>query len=156
MRWLKFVMPLARPAIRIWFRMVRGMTLGVRGLVVDTEGKVLLIRHTYMPGWYMPGGGIERGETAEEALYREMMEEAGVKITGRARLVSFHSNHANHPGDHVLIYRIEQWEACAATQVGEIEALGWFAMNALPNDITPATRRRLAEALEGEEAHPHW
>lgn len=156
MSWLRIVEPLSRPLVRVWSRVVRGMTLGVRGLVVDAQGKVLLIKHTYMPGWYMPGGGVERGESAEEALYREMMEEAGVKITGRARLLSFHSNHVRFPGDHVLIYRIEQWEACAATQVGEIEALGWFAMDALPEDITPSTRRRLAEALEGEDAHPHW
>ena len=132
------------------------MTLGVRGLVLDADGRVLLIRHTYVKGWYMPGGGIERGETAEEALARELVEEAGVRLTARPRLVSFHSNHVRFPGDHVLIYRVEAWAPCPATSVGEIDEVAWFAPDALPHDITPSTRRRIEEALGGEEPHPHW
>jgi hypothetical protein len=60
------------------------------------------------------------------------------------------------PGDHVLIYRVEAWELCEPTQRGEIEEIAWFAKDDLPPDITPATRRRLLEVLEGEEPHPHW
>ena len=148
--------PIRRPLFQAWSRVARGMTLGVRGLVTDGEGKVLLLRHTYMPGWYMPGGGVEFGETAEEALARELVEEAGVRLTARAQLVSFHSNHARFPGDHVLIYRVEAWESCPATQVGEIEEVAWFAPDSLPAEATPSTRRRILEALGGEEPHPHW
>ena len=156
MSWLRTIEPIRRPLFQAWSRMARGMTLGVRGLVTDEAGQVLLLRHTYMPGWYMPGGGIEFGETAEEALARELVEEAGVRLTGRARLVSFHSNHARFPGDHVLIYRVETWESCPATQVGEIEEVAWFSPEALPAETTPSTRRRIVEALGGEEPHPHW
>ena len=132
------------------------MTLGVRGLVTNAAGEVLLIQHTYVKGWSMPGGGVERGETAEEALSRELVEEAGVRVTGRPRLLSFHSNQIRFPGDHVLIYRVENWEPCKATSRGEIRALGWFPPDDLPADITPSTRRRIEEALGGEEPHPHW
>ena len=132
------------------------MTLGVRGLVVNGEGQVLLIEHTYMPGWYMPGGGVEKGETCEQSVIRELHEEAGIRVEGRPALVSVHSNHVRFPGDHVLIYRIGDWEPCPATSVGEIAEIRWFAPDALPADTTPSTRKRIAEALGGEEAQAHW
>lgn len=156
MSWKRRIEPYTRPLFRLYARTLRGLTLGVRGLVVNEGGQVLLVKHTYLPGWYMPGGGVEYGETAEEALARELIEEAGVRMTGRASLVSFHSNHVKMPGDHVLIYRVGAWEACEPTQRGEIEEIAWFASDALPDDVTPATRRRLTEALRGEEPHPHW
>jgi len=156
MLWRRRIEPFTRPFVYAWFRLSRGLTLGVRGLVTDPDGRVLLIQHTYVPGWYMPGGGVERGETAETALAREMQEEAGVRILGRPRLLSFHSNEVRHPGDHVLVYRIEAWEPCAASEQGEIHAVGWFAPDALPDDITPATRQRIVEALEGAESDAMW
>ncbi|MFO1013740.1 MAG: NUDIX domain-containing protein [Caulobacteraceae bacterium] len=156
MSWKARIEPFTRLPYRAFSRLSRGMTLGVRGLVTDAEGRVLLIRHTYMAGWYMPGGGVERGETAEEALARELMEEAGVRLTGRASLISLHSNHIRFPGDHVLIYRVTAWEPCPATQVGEIEEIAWYAPDALPHDVTPSTRKRIEEALGGLEPHPDW
>ena len=156
MLWRRRIEPFTRPFVFAWFRLSRGLTLGVRGLVTDPDGRVLLIQHTYVPGWYMPGGGVERGETAETALAREMQEEAGIRVLGRPRLLSFHSNEVRHPGDHVLVYRIEAWEPCAASQQGEIHAVGWFAPDALPDDITPATRQRIVEALEGAESDVMW
>jgi ADP-ribose pyrophosphatase YjhB (NUDIX family) len=156
MLWRRRIEPFTRPFVFAWFRLNRGLTLGVRGLVTDPEGRILLLQHTYVPGWYMPGGGVERGETAETALAREMQEEAGIRILGRPRLLSVHSNEVRHPGDHVLVYRIEAWEPCAASQQGEIHAVGWFAPDALPDDITPATRQRIAEALEGAESDAMW
>jgi 8-oxo-dGTP pyrophosphatase MutT (NUDIX family) len=156
MRWLRPIERLARPFYQLHSRLMRGMTLGVRGLVVDGEGKVLLIKHTYTPGWYMPGGGIERGETAEQALERELKEEAGVTMNGRAKLLSFHSNEMLFRGDHVLIYRVERYEIGRPSQRGEIEEIAWFSPDDLPDDVTRATRARLAEALHGDEPHPHW
>ena len=131
------------------------MTLGVRGLVLNADGQVLLIHHTYMVGWYMPGGGVEKGETCELALERELVEEAGIQINGRPSLISMHAN-LGFPGDHVLIYRVEDWTQVTPTQKGEIEQIGWFHPDALPDGITPATRRRIEEALAGKEPHLHW
>ena len=156
MLWRRRIEPFSRPFVYAWFRLNRGLTLGVRGLVFDDEGRVLLIQHTYVPGWYMPGGGVERGETAEIALGREMQEEAGVRVLGRPVLLSVHSNEARHPGDHVLVYRITDWEPCAASAQGEIHEVAWFHPDALPDDITPATRQRIVEALERVEADPVW
>jgi ADP-ribose pyrophosphatase YjhB (NUDIX family) len=156
MLWRRRVEPFTRPLIYAWFRWTRGLTLGVRGLVTDAEGRVLLIEHTYVPGWYLPGGGVEWGETAETALRRELMEEAGVALTEPPRLLSVHSNHAAHPRDHVLFYRCEGWEPCPPKRGAEIHAVGWFAPDDLPPDTTRATRARILEALEGAPADPMW
>ena len=153
---LRRIEPVVRPLLHAYARTRRGLTLGVRGLVTNPAGEVLLVQHTYLHGWYMPGGGVERGETAEQALARELVEEAGVRLTSRPMLASMHANHASFPGDHVLFYRAGAWEACVATSRGEIAALDWFAPDALPPDTTPGTRRRIAEAIHGEPPGPDW
>jgi ADP-ribose pyrophosphatase YjhB (NUDIX family) len=143
MPWRRRFEPIIRPAFRVVSRITRGMTLGVRGMVLNEVGEVLLIQHTYVHGWYMPGGGVELGETAEEALGRELVEEAGVKVTGSPRLLGVYTNHARFRGDHVLLYRIDAWEPCPATSRGEILEVGWFAPDALPEGTTEATRQRI-------------
>ncbi|HXQ13746.1 MAG TPA: NUDIX domain-containing protein [Caulobacteraceae bacterium] len=147
---------LIRPFYQAWSRRTRGMTLGVRALVLDGEGRVLLVRHTYSRGWHMPGGGVERGETAALAMQRELMEEAGIKATAPLVLVSIHSAEAHFRGDHILFFRVPAWEACAPTQTGEIAEAGWFSPDALPEGTTAGTRKRIAEALANTAAHPHW
>lgn len=156
MSWLIRTERLLRPLIQTWHRLARGLTLGVRGLVVDGEGRVLLIQHTYVSGWHLPGGGVERGETALQALERELVEEAGVRVSGPVRLLSVHNNDAVFPGDHVLAYRVDQWTACEATSRGEIRAAAWFHPDALPADVTRGTRARIAEALAGGAPDHHW
>ena len=94
----------------------------------------------------LPGGGVERGESAEQALVRELVEEAGVEPLD-ARLVSVQSNHLIFPNDHVLVYRIERWRDCVATAKGEISAIDWFPADRLPDDATASTRRWIEAAL---------
>ena len=156
MLWRRRVEPFTRPLVFAWFRLRRGLTLGVRGVVTDAQGRVLLIEHTYVHGWYLPGGGVERRETAEQALAHELQEEAGVRVLGRASLVSMHSNEPRHPGDHVLVYRVQAWEPCAPSAQGEIHQVGWFALDALPEGTTPGTRQRLAEVFQAAERDPMW
>ena len=105
--------PAISPLFRAWWRMRRPMTLGVRGVACDEAGRVLMVRHTYAPGWHLPGGGVERGETAVAAIVREMAEEAGVEAIGAPLLVGFYANHANFPNDHIALYRIQSWRPCA-------------------------------------------
>jgi ADP-ribose pyrophosphatase YjhB (NUDIX family) len=156
MTWRRAVEPFLRPLMFAGFRLTRGLTLGVRGIVTDSEGRVLLVEHTYVPGWHLPGGGVERGEPAHLALERELEEEAGVRLTGPARLLSIHSNHARFRGDHVLVFHCETWEACQATSVGEIAAVGWFAPDALPADTSAGHRRRIEELLGGLPSDHDW
>lgn len=147
---------MAHPLFRLYARLTRGMTLGVRGIVTNEEGRVGLVRHTYVKGWHLPGGGVERGETAETALARELQEEAGVKVEVAPALISVHSNEARFPGDHVLLYRIAAWTPCAASAQGEIAEMGWFTPDALPDAVTAGTRTRLQEVFQGRPPDPFW
>ncbi len=156
MLWRRRIEPFTRPLIYAFFSVTRGLTLGVRAVVTNGEGRVLMIQHTYIKGWYLPGGGVERGETAETAVVRELAEEAGVRALSRPRLVSAHSNEVVHPRDHVLVYRVDAWEPCAPDARGEIHAVGWFAPDALPADTSPGTRRRITEVFGGVESDPMW
>jgi len=156
MPWRRNLQPLVRPLYQVYSRLSRGATLGVRGLVLNGAGEVLLVEHTYVSGWFLPGGGVERGETTEQAVIRELQEEAGVRVIGRPRLVGIHANHRVFRGDHVLFYRVDTWEPCAAAEQGEIHAVAWFAPDRLPADTSPGTRRRIEEALGEAESAPHW
>jgi ADP-ribose pyrophosphatase YjhB (NUDIX family) len=156
MLWRRRIEPYYRPLFFAYARTMRGLTFGVRAVVTDEDGRVLLIEHTYVPGWHLPGGGVERGETFETAVARELEEEAGVRATTRPRLLSLHDNGRRFPGDHVALYRVDGFTACDATGRGEIHDRGWFAPDALPAGTGPSTRRRIEEALLGREPDPLW
>ncbi len=154
--WRTRIEPFTRPLFFAWSRMSRSMTLGVRGLAIDSEGRVLLVKHTYLHGWWLPGGGVERGQTCEDALIRELCEEAGVIVEGRPVLISVHSNERFFRGDHVLVYRIDRFSMTERTSHGEIAEIGWFDPAALPEDTHRATRARLEEVFGGVEPSTAW
>lgn len=131
------------------------MTLGVRAAAFDDAGRVFLVRHTYVGGWQLPGGGVEKGETAGEALAKELGEEGNLVLGEPAELVGVHLNRAASPRDHVLFYRCRVVQKAEKIADSEIAEAGFFALDDLPAETTPATRRRLAE-LAGEPADPYW
>lgn len=148
---------LPRRVLHLAWRVTRGMTLGVRGVVRDAEGHVLLVRHTYTPGWHLPGGGVEPGETALAALARELEEEAGVSLKGTPRLHGAFFNRAVSNRDHVLVYVAEGYARDDAKRhAREIAQALFFDPRALPEDVTPGTRRRLAELVDGAAVAATW
>ncbi|MGH7021077.1 MAG: NUDIX domain-containing protein [Brevundimonas sp.] len=154
--WRTRIEPFTRPIFFAVSRMRRGMTLGVRGVATDAEGRVLLVKHTYLHGWWLPGGGVDKGETTHAAVARELREEAGLIARSEPRLISVHSNERFFPGDHVLVFAIDAFDMTERTSHGEIAEIGWFAPDALPEDTTRATRDRLAEIFGGTPADPNW
>ncbi|WP_322415941.1 NUDIX domain-containing protein [Mesorhizobium huakuii] len=142
----------------LYFVLRRPMTLGVRGLVHDAAtNSIFLIRHTYVPGWQLPGGGVEVGETLAEALVRELAEEGNIALTAPAVLKSMHFNRRSSRRDHVGFYLIEQFsQATPKLPDHEIAEAGFFPLDRLPRDTTPATLRRIAEVFGEESASPYW
>jgi 8-oxo-dGTP pyrophosphatase MutT (NUDIX family) len=143
--------------MHLYWRFARAMTLGVRGMVLDGEGRVFLIKHSYVDGWHMPGGGVEAGETLVEALRRELAEEGSIELTGEPALHGVYFHPAYSRRDHVALYVVRDFRQ-AGTPVPDREIIehGFFPVNALPPGTTGGTRARIAEVLDGVRATEVW
>jgi 8-oxo-dGTP pyrophosphatase MutT (NUDIX family) len=143
--------------LHVYWRFSRALTLGVRGLVLDGDGRVFLIKHSYAEGWQLPGGGVEVGETLEQALARELMEEGNIEITGPPVLhgAFFHPYYSRR--DHVLVYVVREFRQVSPPVPNrEIVAHDFFAVDALPADTTSGTRVRIAEVMNRKPAPARW
>ena len=140
----------------IW-RMRRGLTLGAQGAVIDAEGRVLLVRHGYRPGWWLPGGGVEWGETLLVALTRELEEEVGVTLTGEPELHGIFSNFASFRGDHIAVFVVRHWRRQGDYyKRGEIAEAAMFAPEDLPEPIDAGTRARIKEIFDKAPLRVLW
>ena len=139
-------------------RLVRGMTLGVRAVLVK-DGSVLLVKHSYVPGWYFPGGGVEAGESVVDALHREVREETGARLTAPATLFGIYRNVHADARDHVALFVCRDFvrDAEAATLPNdEIVACEWFPVDRLPPDVSLGTAARLRELFGRTPPTPDW
>ena len=149
--------PQLRRAFHLYWRMARGMTLGVRGVVLDGDGKVFLVRHSYVAGWHLPGGGVEVGETFLEALRRELVEEGRIELTGEPVLHGLFFNGHVSRRDHVAVYVVRQFlQDRLPAPNHEIVECGFYAAGALPAETTRGTRLRIAEVLDGAVPIATW
>ena len=140
-----------------YFLLHRGMTLGVRAVVLDAEDRVFLVKHSYVSGWYLPGGGVDIGETMEQAMRRELKEEGDIDLTGEAVLHGIFLNSHVSRRDHVAVYVVRQFKQDRLPEPNhEIVECGFFASTALPEGTTPGTRLRIAEVLEGRAQIKTW
>jgi 8-oxo-dGTP pyrophosphatase MutT (NUDIX family) len=146
-----------RRLLHVYWRFSRGLTLGVRATVIDGEGRVFLVKHGYMPGWHLPGGGVEVGETLRDALRRELLEEANIVLMDPPKLHGMFFNASVSRRDHVAVFVVRDFQQQAPPQpTSEIVDHGFFARHELPPDVTPGTRRRIAEVLEGANVSERW
>jgi 8-oxo-dGTP pyrophosphatase MutT (NUDIX family) len=149
--------PLLRRGFHLYWRVARGMTLGVRGVVLDGDNRVFLVRHSYVAGWHLPGGGVEVGETSHEALRRELVEEGRIELTAEPVLHGLFFNGHVSRRDHVAVYIVRQFRQDRLPEPNhEIVECGFYDAGALPADTTRGTRLRIAEVLDGAAPIATW
>jgi len=149
--------PLLRRFFHAYFLVVRGMTLGVRAVVLDADNRVFLVKHSYVSGWYLPGGGVDLGETMEQAMRRELKEEGDIDLTGDAMLHGIFLNSHVSRRDHVAVYVVRHFRQDRLPEPNrEIIECGFFDAAALPEGATPGTRLRIAEVLDGKPVMATW
>ena len=149
--------PALRRVFHLYWRFARGMTLGVRGVVVDGETRVFLVKHSYVSGWHLPGGGVEVGESFRDALKRELMEEGRIELIDEPPLHGLFFNVHVSPRDHVAVYVVRQFQQDRLPEPNrEIVECGFYDASALPAETTKGTRLRIAEVLDGKARIATW
>jgi 8-oxo-dGTP pyrophosphatase MutT (NUDIX family) len=149
--------PLLRRVFHFYWRFARGMTLGVRAVVLDGDNRVFLVKHSYVSGWYLPGGGVEVGESSRQALQRELVEEGRIELSGEPVLHGLFFNDHVSPRDHVAVYLVRQFRQDRLPEPNhEIVDCGFFETDALPAETTRGTRLRISEVLEGKPLITTW
>ena len=149
--------PVLRRGFHLYWRFARGMTLGVRAVVLDSDNRVFLVKHSYVAGWHLPGGGVEVGETFRDALTRELAEEGRIELLGEPALHGIFLNRHVSRRDHVAVYLVRQFRQDRPPEPNrEIVATGFFEVAGLPAETTQGTRLRISEVLEGREPIATW
>lgn len=144
-------------ALHTYFLVFRGLTLGVRAIVLSQDGKFLLVRHTYTPGWHLPGGGVEKRETAVSALSKELRQETGLNLIGIPVLHGVFHNSDISVRDHILVYLCDVEDSGMINACShEIAEIGFFQFNDLPDCTDPGTIRRMQELINGTAPSEAW
>ncbi len=150
---------LAWRARNAWHRVARPLTMGVRAIIVEPRedgDRVLLIRHSYVAGWHLPGGGVGKGETLVEAMKREVREEVGLTVESAAQPLGMYARFRSGASDHVAVFVARSWSGRPKADGFEIIEAAFFPLDRLPEDTTPATRQRLAEYRGLVPLTEHW
>jgi ADP-ribose pyrophosphatase YjhB (NUDIX family) len=141
--------------LRVYWRITKPVTFGARAIVLGPDGRVALVKHTYDRYWYLPGGAMKKGEAAEAAVRREIQEEIGVSDPAIERKLGTYFSTKEGKRDTIDVF-VVRVPALGKLQRFEIAAAEWFAPDALPADISPATQRRIAEFLGKRPVEPEW
>lgn len=123
--------------------------MGVR-LILEKDQAVLLVKHTYQVDWYLPGGGVKKGETIEGAARREAAEELGAAL-GDLHLFGVYTNFYEGKSDHVVVFSCDDLTLTGKTD-REIASLNFFRFDGLPGDVSPGSLRRIREYIGGGDS----
>jgi len=143
--------------MRRWlFRRLRLRTRGVKVMLFNGRGELLLVRNSYgnRAAWLLPGGGIRPFEAPAKAAARELKEETGL-AADRLALRSVHHSEAEGKRDTVHLFTATA-NGAPKPDGREVEEARFFALEALPDATSPATRRRIDEYQGKREIGTGW
>jgi len=135
--------------------LIAPVSLGVCAIATAADGRVLLVRHTYRPGWYLPGGGVQRFETGEAAVMRELAEEVGLVRADAPVLFGFYLRRNGRHSDYIAVYTVKDTVAEFHANA-EIAELRFADPNAPPEGTSAGTLRRLAEFVAKTNRSAEW
>lgn len=142
---------------RILQRTLNMSTVGVKALIINPNKEILLVKHTYMAGWHLPGGGLNPGETPRQAIIREVKEEAAILVKGTLELFHIYSHQILGASDYPILYVIRDFELLnQKPDPKEILAIQWFHYSALPQDTSASTLERVREVFEQLTPMDRW
>lgn len=148
------ILTFVRRKMQYWLNMA---TVGVKAMIFNAQGEVLLVKHTYMSGWHLPGGGVEPGETPKMAIIREIREETGLAVQGEPHLFAIYTHQIMGASDYPMLYIVKDFMRIAAAKLSsEIAKAEWFHIQSLPIDTTESTQLRIKEYLEGLPPAERW
>jgi 8-oxo-dGTP pyrophosphatase MutT (NUDIX family) len=136
------VLRVAYSLYRVYLWIARPLTLGVRVMMIQ-DGRVLLIRQTYLDGWFLPGGGIHKGETLEQAARREVREEVQAELRNMA-LLGAYSNFEESKSDHTVVFLSDDF-GLGGGHDREVAEIRFFPLDALPPGLKNGHRQKLEE-----------
>ncbi|MBI4851840.1 MAG: NUDIX domain-containing protein [Acidobacteria bacterium] len=145
---------------QVYWKVFEPTILGVRALIIEQE-QVMLVKHTYTQGWYLPGGKVDRGETIYTAMCREVSEECGLRVK-KAKLSAIYSNINMNRNDHIALFCVDDFEKEDTPTLNtelyklEIAEVNFFPLNNLPGNITPGTMRRIEEYKRQAFDSEYW
>ncbi len=131
---------------KIYCFLFRPIRIGVRVVMIQNE-KVLLVKHTYLSGWFLPGGGVKRNETLDQAARREAYEETGAELR-EVKLLGVFSNFSEWKTDHTSVFLCNDFTISGKPD-GEIAEAQAYSMNDLPNDMYLVHRGLLEKHASG-------
>jgi 8-oxo-dGTP pyrophosphatase MutT (NUDIX family) len=155
---IRFLFAVGHVLRRLWWRLSRQWTLGVR-VMLHRDRKLLLIRHRYGGTLMLPGGGVDSRETVWAAARRELQEETGISDCSPLRLAGVYLHLADGRPDYVVLFEGDLPDALPPYHPGrlsEIESVHVETADVRDDRISPATRRRIAEILDGAPISELW
>lgn len=150
-----FLHKIATRIIRKCQSLLGMVTLGARAIVLNSDNQILLVKHTYQPHWYIPGGGVKKGESVKNAMLRELQEEVGLTIIGEPELFGIYYHTYLGVPDYPVIYVVKNY-SLADVNSSEIEKIDWFDYASLPEMVSPGTKRRLNEYFNQVPRADNW
>ncbi|WDV47852.1 NUDIX domain-containing protein [Clostridiaceae bacterium M8S5] len=154
MKFIKVIIKFVLRILKIKNKILKPTTVGVR-IILIKNNKVLLVRHTYDNYWYLPGGGVKKKESFERAICRELKEELGTEIYDM-KLFGVYNNFYENKNDNIIMFESKKFKIHDKSSI-EIEEYKFCKIDDTLKGLSPGTRRRLKEYLEGNDPyHGMW